>query len=70
MDNIYEEYKTINNFEEKLLDGHEPSLGKAVDNSVVYIMDENLTPKKVFFILITISLSGTFNPIYKSQSDS
>ena len=49
MDNIYEEYKSMEDFESKTLEDQQPSLGKAVDNSVVYIMDENLKPKQVFF---------------------
>ena len=50
MDNIYEEYESMKEFESKTLEDHQPSLGKAVDNSVVYIMDENLKPKKVCLI--------------------
>ena len=34
-------------FENKSIEG-QPSLGKAVDNSIVFIMDDNLLPKKVF----------------------
>ena len=47
MDNIYEEYESMEEFENKSIEG-QPSLGKAVDNSIVYIMDDNLLPKKVF----------------------
>ena len=50
MDNIYEEYESMENFESKTSEDHQPSLGNAVDNSVVYIMDENLKPKKVCLI--------------------
>jgi hypothetical protein len=50
MDNIYEEYESMKEFDSKTLEDHQPSLGKAVDNSVVYIMDENLKPKKVCLI--------------------
>ena len=49
MDNIYEEYESMQEFKDKSFDG-QPSLGKAVDNSIVYIMDENLQPQKVFKI--------------------
>ena len=49
MDNIYEEYESMNEFEKKSLDGL-PSLGKAVNNSIVYIMDETLNPQKVYLI--------------------
>ena len=51
MDNIYEEYGSMKEFEDKMSNEHQPSLGKAVDNSVVFIMDENLKPKKVCLIL-------------------
>ena len=47
MDNIYEEYESMEEFENKSMEG-QPSLGKAVDNSIVFIMDDNLLPKKVF----------------------
>ena len=49
MDNIYEEYESMNEFEKKSFDGL-PSLGKAVNNSIVYIMDERLNPQKVYLI--------------------
>ena len=49
MDNIYEEYESMNEFEKKSLDGL-PSLGKAVNNSIVYIMDETLNPQEVYLI--------------------
>ena len=52
MDNIYEEYESLKDFEDKASKDHEPALGKAVDNSVVYIMDKNLTPVKVFLVTI------------------
>ena len=44
MDNIYEEYASMEDFKMKALNGDQPSLGKAVDNSVIYIMDDNLRP--------------------------
>ena len=47
MDNIYEEYESMEEFENKSIEG-QPSLGKAVDNSIVFIMDDNLLPNKVF----------------------
>ena len=47
MDNIYEEYESMEQFENKSMEG-QPSLGKAVDNSIVFIMDDNLLTKKVF----------------------
>ena len=46
MDNIYEEYQSMQDFIDKSIMG-QPSLGKAVDNSIVYVMDENLKPQKV-----------------------
>ena len=46
MDNIYEVFESKEDFEAKSFEG-QPSLGTAVDNSVVYIMDDKLTPLKV-----------------------
>lgn len=47
MDNIYEVYDTIDDFKSKALQGRQPSLGQAVDNSVVYMMNEALQPVEV-----------------------
>ena len=57
MDNIYEEYESIEDFTIKALEGIHPSLGHAVDNSVVYIMDENLRPKEVYLTIMPCNLN-------------
>ena len=46
MDNIYEVFESNEDFEAKSFEG-QPCLGTAVDNSIVYIMDDKLTPIKV-----------------------
>ncbi len=47
MDNIYEEYLGLDDFKAKMLDGQKPSLGKAVDGSIIYIMNDDLDPVEV-----------------------
>ena len=63
MDNIYEEYESMEDFKIKALQGHHPSLGHAVDNSVVYIMDENLRPKEVYPNIILCNIKLLYSSI-------
>lgn len=57
MDNIYELYHTIDDFKSKALQERQPSLGQAVDNSVVYIMNEDLQPVEVYLLSIPTSIN-------------